>query len=515
MLILPWILFAVGAGIANLWVELFSPFNPALDFPGPATYLGLWFWAGIAVDLVFGLGAWRQLHRHFRELATWRFAPLPSRAARRLARRQARSASRFSAGKKALLAGTALGLFIACALFALRKSEPVFPPPLVVSITRSNAPLRVFPGWTTFMILPDRSLWRWGGSRNSGQTLLRAVTPERFGTNDDWLQVSDSGFNDVGLHKDGTLWRWGGPGMKALVEPGQVDSAHDWINASAGNGHSVALKRNGTLWAWGYNYANQLGNGPGSNSASPIQVGSEAGWTGVLCQQAFTLGLRTNGTLWIWGQTWNQQTGSKNFPTPTLFCRETNWTALGEGFAMWPLAWTASGQVWQLTPASADPLAAASATGQLLASNSLPGHIVAAYVGKPELFELRGDGTLWEKPFSVSLLYTAAPDEKWRQVGKRSDWQAIWGGGNTAFGLTADGTLWTWGMDPSRAGTWTFSMRLQILQERIKGMFASGPGRGTANFGTPPAIQKAPRPLLRLLNAGRIPLSGNPIVNER
>ena len=169
---------------------------------------------------------------------------------------------------------------------------------------------------------------------------------------------------------------------------------------------------------------------------------------------------------------------------------------------MWLWARTTSGEVWQLTPASADPLAPASAIGQLLASNSLPGHLVAAYVGKPELFELRGNGTLWEKPFSPSPLFTAAPDEKWRQVGKRSDWQAIWSGGNyTAFGLTADGTLWMWGIDPSRDGTWIFSMRLAMLQARIKEMFASGPGRGTANYGTPPAIQKTPRPLLRLLNA--------------
>jgi hypothetical protein len=212
------------------------------------------------------------------------------------------------------------------------------------------------------------------------------------------------------------------------------------------------------------------------------------------------LGLRTDGTLWIWGQTRSQQTGSKNFPMPTLFCRETNWTALGEGFGFWPWARTASGEVWQLTPAFADPLAVASATGQLLASNSLPGHLVAADVGKPELFELRGDGTLWEKPFSIGQQFIVAPDEKWRQVGKRSDWQAIWGGGNTACGLTADGTLWTWGRDPSRDGTWTFSMRLQILQERIQRMFASGPVRGTTGYGPLPAIQKKPRPLLRLLN---------------
>jgi hypothetical protein len=365
-------------------------------------------------------------------------------------------------------------------------------------MTRSNAPLRVFPGRTTFMILPDGSLWRWGGTGNIGQKQPPVVLPERVGTNDDWLQIADSDWiHGVGLRKDGTLWQW--EAVRGLFTP--VDSAHDWVSVSAGYGHSVALKKDGTLWAWGQNYFNELGNNLGPIFITPVQVGTNADWSSVLCRQQYTLGLRTNGTLWIWGQTRSQQTGPKNFPTPTLVCRETNWTALGEGFGMWLWARTASGEVWQLTPASADPLAAASATGQLLASNSLPGHLVAAYDGKPELFELRGDGTLWEKPFSISPQFIVAPDEKWRQVGKRSDWQAIWGGGNTAFGLTADGTLWTWGRDPSRDGTRTFSMRLQMLQERIQRMFANGPGRGTTSYGAPPAIQKTPRPLLRLLNA--------------
>jgi hypothetical protein len=489
VLVLPWVLFGLAAGITNLWIELerLSNLGRGVDSPGDATYLGMWFGFGMAVDLLLGLGAWRLLPGHFRELATRRFAPPAPRASHH----QERIAPRFSARKKILLAGSAL--LIAAAYFTLRSSEPVYPPPLVVSITQSNAPLRLFPGWTTFMVLPDGSLWHWGASGNQPD---RMTTPEQVGTNDDWLQISGSDTYGAGLRKDGTLWQWGRARKSFLANPGQVDSANDWVSVSAGNRHSVALKKDGTLWAWGNNSVNQLGNS-GTDSANPVQVDTNADWAAVLCQYDFTLGLKTNGTLWIWGRTWGQ--GSQTaYPTPILFCRETNWTALGAGFGVGSWARNSSGEVWQLITSAASPTASAAATGDLLASRSVPGHLIAAYDGKPELFELRGDGTLWEKPFTVSPDFIAAADEKWHQFGKRSDWQAIWGNGSTGFGLTADGTLWMWGIDPGRYGTSSFLQKLHLMQVGIRQLWANGPGRWRMGYGPPPAIQETPRPLLRL-----------------
>jgi hypothetical protein len=509
ILALPWILFGLTAGITNLWIalELLSNIRQRPDFPEPSTFLGVWFGIGIAVDLFFGLRAWRQLLGHFRELATRRFAPPPARAARR----QARGAPRFSARRKALLAGTALALLIAGAFFSMRSSEPVFPPPLVVSITQSNAPLRIFPGWSTFMILPDGSLWHWGGTANR---LQGVITPQQLGTNDDWLQISGNDLNGAGLRKDGTLWQWGHATGSYLVKPGQMDSAKDWISVSSGARHSVALKKDGTLWAWGDNSQNQLGI-MGMGSGSPVQVGTNADWTAVLCPQIYTLGLRSNGTLWLWGQTWGPNYQGKLFPTPTLFCRETNWTALSEGFGLSAWGWTASGKVWQLMPDSADPEASAVATCELLASNCLPGHLIAAFLDQPELFELRGDGTLWEKPFSVRPQFVVSPDEKWRQVGKRSDWRAIWGSGSIGFGLTADNILWTWGVDPTRDRTWSVSERLQIIKDGIKQLSIHGARWGGMGYSKPPAIQKTPCPLLRLVDSAPSPTNRVGSINTK
>src|SRR5262249_52414712 len=142
-------------------------------------YLGLYFSVGILTDLIFGLIAMRQLLDNFRQLATQRFAPTPVRFARALSGRagtgqgsavgdpstRPQQADRMSrpiwTRRRALRFGTALGVVVAGVLFFFPRSKPNFPPAVVVSLTHSNGPLRVLPG--IFMVLPDGSLWRWGG----------------------------------------------------------------------------------------------------------------------------------------------------------------------------------------------------------------------------------------------------------------------------------------------------------------------------------------------------------------
>jgi hypothetical protein len=260
----------------------------------------------------------------------------------------------------------------------------------------------------------------------------------------------------------------------------------------------VALKRDGTLWAWGDNWAAQLGNGPGPNVAHPAQVGTNWDWAAAIGQATFTLGLRTNGTLWVWGRMYafrNRPPAVSNFPTPTQVCRETNWAGISTDAGAW--TWTQSGEVWQQIGASPDPEATVAATSQLITTNFVPGHLIWAFCDTPKLYQVRADGTLWEKSFSFGP-WAAIPADKWRQVGKRSDWVQLWNVSWTALGLTADGTLWTWGIDQSRDPTTDFSAKLKLLQSRIQGMFGSSPGPG-AGVGPSPPVQKEPRPLMRLM----------------
>jgi hypothetical protein len=515
ILVLPWVVFGLGAGMAAVWAELFSTTGWSPDW---RTYLGLWFSLGIFTDLIFGLLAVRQLLNNFRQLATQRFAQTPARFARSLNPRTSttpesavdratvhhqpadHTAPPISTRKRTLLIGTALGVVVAGMLIYFKGSRPNFPPAVVVSMTRSNAPLRVLPGMAVFMILPDGSLWRWGGSGRP--EFPRAVVPEQIGTNCDWTRAAAMGNRIVGVHGDGTLWEWGW-GARGIgrftKDPEQIDAGHDWISASAGGVHSVALKRDGTLWAWGDNSAGQVGNGPGPYTPHPVQVGTNQDWAAATCQGSYTLGLRTNGTLWVWGRIYsfrNRLPAAINFPTPTQVCRETNWAGLSTDSG-W--AWTRSGEVWAPmvpTGASPDPEATVAVTGQFIATNFIPGHLIGAMCDTAKLYQVRADGTLWEKSYSFGP-WAAPPADKWRQVGKRSDWVALWSVWGTAIGLTADGTIWTWGIDQSRDPTHDFPAKLKLLQMRIQGLLGGSPGRGAGVSASQP-YQKEPRPLMRL-----------------
>ena len=62
------------------------------------------------------------------------------------------------------------------------------------------------------------------------------------------------------------------------------------------------------------------------------------------------------------------------------------------------------------------------------------------------------------------------------------------------------GTLWTWGIDPTREGTPSFGTKIRVLEDRLQEITAMGFGQrvGARNYNVP-AIQKAPRPFLHLL----------------
>jgi len=73
--------------------------------------------------------------------------------------------------------------------------------------------------------------------------------------------------------------------------------------------------------------------------------------------------------------------------------------------------------------------------------------------------------------------------------------------GLTLLGLTADGTIWTWGIDPSREPVLDFSAKLELLQDRVKFFFRrSSAGTTTTSGYARPPYQKQPRPLMRLVS---------------
>ena len=396
-----------------------------------------------------------------------------------------------------MVAGLAAVLLTACLLFLNRIASPRFPPPLTVHLSGSKTPLQVHPsGMGILLVLPDGSLWRWGDS--GAWALPAAIVPERIETNCDWVQTAGFGLHTVGLRSSGTLWQWKQPGVNPGNQPQQVEEGNDWIAVSAGSMHAVALRRDGTLWAWGDNAMGQLGIGPGLSPTNLVQVGTNHDWTAVNCEAVSTLALRADGTLWAWGQFNSFRGGLGGFaalPTPTRVCEDTNWAGLVPGW--WPLAWTRNGDLWEPLYGRPNPDAPAVAVGRLLTTNAAPGRVATAYCGLPKIYEIRADGTLWERNCAMGP-WSNAPTDKWRRVGKRSDWVSLWGSGSLALGLTRDGTLWTWGIDPTGRSSAGFFAKLKVVQAQVRTWLARPTGR--FGVGTMPGYQKEPRPLLRLIS---------------
>jgi hypothetical protein len=427
------------------------------------------------------------------------------------------------------------------AVLLVRRSQQHFPPPVLVSITQSNAPFNVFFGGGSgvFFIMPDGTLWQWG--KPGAPQSPRAAVPEQIGTAHDWAKVVVAGTHCLGLRADGTIWGWGFSNGRYSPEPQPVIGGHDWIDLGTGTHHAAGIKRDGTLWTWNEplvandgkakpvsasafvahyvtppqfarpapptNFApdSNLVSVPGPNPAGsrhfnvtgrfgrirqPAIFVPSSNWVSVYCGADSTFALQRDGTLWAEGNLPRFIRG--NWETmsipPTLFCAETNWTALDAN----GLARNQAGELWDIRNAFPNPQAGASAVCSLVSSNWVADRVHSVPVWARA--QIRANGTLWTAPLSPGS--TSVPSaEDWRQLGTRSDWVAVWGQAGTGFGLTADGTVWTWGAELGREPVKTYESRLELLRERLTGSL-----RPAASKSSPPSVAQ-PRPLLKLVGA--------------
>jgi ABC-type transport system involved in cytochrome c biogenesis permease component len=486
ILILPWVAYAIiGSGLELLYLADLIRWQP-----GPQFGLGLWFGLGLAADLLFGLRAWHTLRKNFRRLAVQSFLPEPARSpwwrfCWRAVQWTGRLAGRCvpARARTPVFACLAAGVALAAILLA-RRGQPQFPPPALVSITQSNAPFNVFPGGDSgvFFIMPDGTLWQWG--KPGAPQSPRAVVPRQIGTAHDWVKVVGAGTHCLGLRSDGTIWGWGFSNGKIWPEPQPAMQGHEWIDLGTGQHDAAAVKRDGTLWAWNEPLV--------ANDGHPTLIkllAPESDWAAVYCGNESTFALRKDGTLWAGGTLWGFEGGiwvNRIISFPTLVCAETNWTALDAN----GLARNQAGELWDIKSALPNPQASASAVCSLLSTNWAAGRIHS--VSLWTCAEVHADGTLWTAQIRPSSPPVALAAE-WRQLGARSDWAAVWGHAGTGFGLTADGTVWTWGIELGKEPVKTYESRLELLRDRLT-------GRAQANLGRMDSLSTSqPRPLLKLV----------------
>jgi hypothetical protein len=520
ILILPWVAFAcIMAGIGLLYLSDLTHWQPSDQFAS-----GLWFGLGLAADLLFGLRALHVVKKKFRRLAMQSFLPEPPRSPwwnfwRKAANGMGRLATRCvpARARKPVFACLAAGVALA-AVFLARPRQPHFPPPVLVSITQSNAPFRVFPGGSSgvFFIMPDGTLWQWG--KPGAPQSPRSVVPEQIGHADDWVKVVGAGTHCLGLRTNGTIWGWGFSNGRIWPEPRPAIAGHDWVDLATGQHLASAVKRDGSLWTWnepivandGHAFPRRMGEFTFSQSAGPPRnIGNLTnkvykfsqsprqgpksrlnGWVAVYCGTESTIALQTDGTLWAWGNFSGSRAMpgiSSRFPIPILFCAETNWTALdADGMARNQL-----GQLWDVADAVPNEQAGAWSVCSLASSNWESDRVCS--VPSWERAQIRADGTLWLARLDPSSFLQAPLAGDWTRSGARSDWVAVWGAGETGFGMTADGMLWTWGLELGKEPVKTYESRLELLRDRLTGRAAPTASRLTSSYSA------QPRPLLKLV----------------
>ena len=354
-------------------------------------------------------------------------------------------------------------------------------------------------GTYTLAVDSDGALWVWGAVRlrSGGGT----GGPVIWGTNFNYLTVQQMLRGGTGSP---SIW------VTNYSDPIQVCRETNWAGFASGG----VQNQQGDIWnvfavppnpAQSINAVGTLGH-----SQIPVQVGTNRDWTMVEAWRNMMLAVRADGTLWSWGEyissVGGTESGVRN-SQPVQLCSETDWVGFDHSFGL-PLARNKAGQLWFLsglfnaTPGAGTSI---SSIGSLLAFTSAanwPAQSFNSYRPGATRYEIHTNGALWLSPI-VSLASAQGGTGLIREAqpaGPRADWIAVANARTAVFGLTADGTLWTWGANLGESPRVETRSRIEVARMRA----AAALGMRSANQWTPDRatptlpIQEKPRALMKL-----------------
>lgn len=159
----------------------------------------------------------------------------------------------------------------------------------------------------------------------------------------DFVDISSSGKNVLGIKKDGSLWYWKSKDYEyeaaidykyeAAISTGDNSSISKYTPRKIGVDfkavsvspsvslyesyltHYLALKNDGSLWAWGSNANGQLGDGTHIDRLNPKLIGF--GFNAISAGNGFSVALK-NGKLFSWGSNNIGQLGDGTTTSTTL-----------------------------------------------------------------------------------------------------------------------------------------------------------------------------------------------------
>jgi hypothetical protein len=398
---------------------------------------------------------------------------------------------------------------------ALSNAPPLSAPVWIPSPTATNH------AWKAQQHIPDTSL-RWFPNATIPQ---RVVIYQAIGGGPGGITANriSAGFYDLAVDSDGTLWMWGAVWLASLPtnisgsltnwvnyysNPIQVCRETNWVGFVNGRPQNK-LGETWGLFAAPPNPAESITSiGNLFHTQTPVQVGTNRDWTAVACTWDGFLAVRSDGSLWGWGDYSGNINGawtSIHYSQPTQLCAETNWLGFDRSFGLL-LARNNAGDFWWLLGVGnsiPDATASVSSFGTLLAqasSFSQPSQTLNPFRAGASRYEIHPNGTLWVSPIVRSAPAGTGVIQEAAQAGPWTNWLAVANSQRAAFGLTAEGTLWTWGWNLGAEQRVDTRSRIELAKSRAAvalGMRTTAP-RAYSTDPTYP-IQEMPRALMRLV----------------
>lgn len=183
-------------------------------------------------------------------------------------------------------------------------------------------------GLPVLLLKNDGTLWFWGVTNNGDNRLhkwsgYRMTTPQRVGTESNWVEVFDVEYQLWLRKTDGSLWTdWNGK-QKPQIKVGlgysvgciSLSQHGQWRSTTAsriGLEYYLGIRNDGTFRVWADQKLNQSSH-TYELTPTDLQLGNGTNWLSVAGRGKGIVTLEDDGTLWLWnfdyavGNYWNPE----------------------------------------------------------------------------------------------------------------------------------------------------------------------------------------------------------------
>jgi ABC-type transport system involved in multi-copper enzyme maturation permease subunit len=225
---------------------------------------------------------------------------------------------------------------------------------------------------SVLLVKNDGTLWRWGvtnfDSKHETWPGLQAFTPQRFGTESNWAEVSQLNYRFQLRKTDGIVWNWnyfGGTNNVAQleIEPGFIvvsmssfKNFRSTANINHGLSYRAGVRDDGTFRVWSgeraiYNKISRYNSY--ERVPMDLQIGNETNWLAVAGDGEKVVTLKNDGTLWLWNFHRSQFSGGEQNEfeseiqktVPVRLSTHADWVAISGNWGA-ATALAADGSIW-------------------------------------------------------------------------------------------------------------------------------------------------------------------------